>query len=299
MLNSSAGRWRKRLPLPTSARRGRRSTSPGLRLTQSSSSPTPEGSANAIYRINSNVGDNGENNRDGVVSAVPAPISTSQHPYPGQSTLRFSSHGTTSSPSYASSSPIRLPIPRSDDPPTGWTRGASGPIISAKAFDEGPRPLHDLPESSAQATPSSQLQPPVGQVAAIASMVILSLVTYALYHASIEALVDETGTAWWAAEMSEAQQQAHDASPVYMAVDPDGIPAQEAPVGEDGGGSVMFSDGWGPGVSIVTVSAWQSLCALGVGFMASRARRMSAWRKTETKTVSPGERVRPPYESHD
>ncbi|CAM9544245.1 unnamed protein product [Ectocarpus sp. 4 AP-2014] len=57
--------------------------------------------------------------------------------------------------------------------------------------------------------------------------------------------------------------------------------------GSDGGAAVA---GWGKGVSVVTVSAWQTLAALGVGFLMSRFWRR--FRRPEVRALSDAERTR-------
>ncbi|CAN0040015.1 unnamed protein product [Ectocarpus sp. 12 AP-2014] len=57
--------------------------------------------------------------------------------------------------------------------------------------------------------------------------------------------------------------------------------------GGDGGAAVA---GWGKGVSVVTVSAWQTLAALGVGFLMSRFWRR--FRRPEVRALSDAERTR-------
>ncbi|CAB1120918.1 unnamed protein product [Ectocarpus sp. CCAP 1310/34] len=59
--------------------------------------------------------------------------------------------------------------------------------------------------------------------------------------------------------------------------------------GEGGGGGAAVA-GWGKGVSVVTVSAWQTLAALGFGFLMSRFWRR--FRRPEVRALSDGERTR-------
>lgn len=121
--------------------------------------------------------------------------------------------------------------------------------------------------------------------AAIASLILIYLVTYVLYHISMEALADETGGAW----------AAHVGTLLAQHASADRSNNGGGDGGGDGGGQavgVMRGGVWGPGVSLITVSAWQSFVALCAGLVMSRAQRKSAWRRVaEARPLVDAERV--------
>lgn len=130
----------------------------------------------------------------------------------------------------------------------------------------------------------------------VATLVIVSVFTYALYHASVEALVVERSRSFFegTSGVEEAFHYGRDIASAAKVtfngsvsgslgdneVDGEGFQeAEESPV----------SMVWGRGVSLVTVSVWQSLSALGTGFIASRFWRRG--RKPEPSVLSDADRV--------
>ncbi|CBJ27554.1 expressed unknown protein [Ectocarpus siliculosus] len=169
----------------------------------------------------------------------------------------------------------------------------------------------------------------------IATLILASLLTYALYNASVEALAGqrtrlsvprrhpssasarggsligtsgrdvpaEIGTTGGAAGAAAADNTAllededdhlsdggiGSKVEYYERVPPAVSWGGGANGGEGGDGGAAVA-GWGKGVSVVTVSAWQTLAALGVGFLMSRFWRR--FRRPEVRALSDAERTR-------
>eukprot|EP00752_Nemacystus_decipiens_P005000 g4546.t1 len=170
----------------------------------------------------------------------------------------------------------------------------------------------------------------------IATLIFASLLTYALYHASVEALAGQktslsfppssrsrrgpagpsaastisgdvsASAAAAAAAADNVALLGGDHHPIdsgvnleveeyYHALAPAVTWGGAGGGGGGGEGGEGFRDsggkkGWGKGVSVVTASAWQSLAALGLGFLLSRFWRR--WRRPEMRALGDAERTR-------
>ncbi|CAN0425963.1 unnamed protein product, partial [Ectocarpus sp. 8 AP-2014] len=164
----------------------------------------------------------------------------------------------------------------------------------------------------------------------IATLILASLLTYALYNASVEALAGQrtrlsvprrhpssasagggsligtsgrdvpaeivtTGGAAGAAAadntalLQDEDDHLSDGGIGYERV-PQAVSWGGGANGGEGGDGGAAVAGWGKGVSVVTVSAWQTLAALGVGFLMSRFWRR--FRRPEVRALSDAERTR-------
>lgn len=182
----------------------------------------------------------------------------------------------------------------------------SGRIISHKDSDYQHQHHHQHPHHhhNNQQQQHAERRKSAAAAAAIASLTVASVLTYALYHASIEALVDERtglsfrgdGVAGAGGGLGAPQQHvetqdvfnhsSYGRAATWIA---SGYGDGGGDNGGDGGG-VLEVAGWGQGVSVVTVSAWQSLVALAVGFVMSRFWKRG--RRPEPRALSDVERVR-------
>lgn len=239
---------------------------------------TPDASSNAMNFNISNAADHGESDNGDDLTPALSISSAVLHGPPEKASPYHQNPTPSPSSAFASRNPAQVPLPRPVALVGAWARGEAGRRVSGGLNSEGLSASRDFdarpPHGSLALAPQ---QVPGSHATTIASLVIASIVAYTLYHASMEALVDETGAAWAGARA-----------------------AGTAPLaGEDGalegpgqGEAYGLADGWGPGVSVITVSAWQSLVALAAGFVCSRARRVFPWsRRTEPRPLSAGERV--------
>lgn len=270
MLNSSEGRWRKRLHLPVDSghsggnrhhhRYEERRLLHGLDAsstsvsTASSSSPT----LHASMMVNSNP-DSGNNitNSLGSNSNMIADH-MSQQRLSNQRMMSTSSPGP-SDRGVTSDHVEATPAWLLDHPP----------LTNAGMIPNNSNSHHS-------GAVSNSINQPRGGAAAIASLIIISVVTYMLYHASMEALVDETGVAWAGTLLAQRTSAG--------IVGGAGMARGVAGANEEG-------DTWGRRISVITVSAWQSLAALFAGFVMSRTRRTSSWRRVEVRPLGDLERV--------
>lgn len=240
-----------------------------------------DGNSSANININSNLDDG---NQHSTMTEIAEPTSSNAATANDIIPHHFQHKPSSSSSPYTSSGPMRTPWLRSGVRTGGWIQDETSRRVSDEQADNNPRyPEHDLESALAQSTMvQSELQANGGHAVTTASLAVVSLVAYAFYHASLEALVDETGAAWAGAR----------STPIGTGLGPLRALGDNANIGI--APEIKRMNGiWGPGVSLITVSAWHSLAALGAGFVASRVRKVFSWRKAEVRMLTQAERVSP------
>lgn len=219
--------------------------------------------------------------------------------------LHMSRHSYMSNP-HASAPENGPQVPPRDI--TGWIVEPIEAGVSQGGVGAGSGPADD-PSRNAQTASESRLyllqdrqqqqqqQRQEAQSASIvATLIITSVFTYALYHASVEALVEERTRSFFEGA-SGVEEAFHYGRGIASAAKVTFNGSVSGSLGDnevDGEGfqeaeASPVSMVWGRGVSLVTVSVWQSLSALGAGFIASRFWRRG--RKPEPSVLSDADRV--------
>ena len=221
--------------------------------------------------------------------------------------LQMTRHSSAAAPTVCSSESVPQLPPREN---AGW-------VVEPGAFEVGGAADHpsQLPRTATESHRHRQLQERQQQqqqqqqqrqeaqsASIVATLIMVSVVTYVLYRASVEALIQERTRDFFDAGGGTTVKEAFQfgtevaAAVATASVGGDGI-GDEAAVTAGGGAGQEFPSPkaspagivWGRGVSLVTVSAWQSMSALGAGFLMSRFWRRG--RKPEPSALGDADRV--------